>query len=480
MGQWFSDQVLAIVVGVVGTLFAVTLLAVSLGLGLGLGLEEECDCPTFNLDEQCPTVEEKQYINVGVLHSLSGALANSERPVVDATLLAIEEINSAGGVNGFLLNPVLRDGNSNEQVFATEMENLLSQEEVEVVFGCWTSASRKAVLPVLAEHDGLLFYPVQYEGVEEDPNVVYTGAAPNQQIIPALEWAYNVRSWRKFALVGSDYIFPRTANAIIKDVLNGLENVTYSESYLVLGDISAERIQTVVDFVKGEAPDVVLNTINGDTNINFFILLQGSGIPVISFSIAEPEIKGIGSDILQGSLAAWYFAFPSSLASLFYQHNSHSRFSSRNYFQSVPGSTNANFVGRFKSKYGSVSVVGDPMVAGYSGVHLWAGAAKAAGSFDKQDLLRSLKNSTRFNSPQGMLRVSKNQHTVKRWYLGETGINGQFNILQGGEEAIPPEPYPASRTKEQWEEFLSCWNEAWEGSWSNTKGPANILPNDHC
>ncbi|KAL6060734.1 Urea-binding protein [Balamuthia mandrillaris] len=456
MGQWFSDQVLAIVVGVVGTLFAVTLLAVSLGLGLGLGLEEECDCPTFNLDEQCPTVEEKQYINVGVLHSLSGALANSERPVVDATLLAIEEINSAGGVNGFLLNPVLRDGNSNEQVFATEMANLLSQEEVEMVFGCWTSASRKAVLPVLSEHDGLLFYPVQYEGVEEDPNVVYTGAAPNQQIIPAVDWAYNVRNWRKFALVGSDYIFPRTANAIIKDVLNGLENVTYSESYLVLGDISAERIQTVVDFVKGEAPDVVLNTINGDTNINFFNLLQESGIPVISFSIAEPEIKGIGSDILQGSLAAW------------------------NYFQSVPGSTNANFVGRFKAKYGSVSVVGDPMVAGYSGVHLWAEAAKAARSFDKQALLRSLKNSTRFNSPQGMLRVAENQHTVKRWYLGETGIGGQFNILQGGEAAIPPEPYPASRTKEQWEEFLSCWNEAWEGSWSNTKGPANILPNDLC
>ncbi|KAL6060402.1 putative Extracellular ligandbinding receptor [Balamuthia mandrillaris] len=463
--QWLLDNALTVVVAVVSTLFVLTVVAVALGLGLGLGLKDECYCEPLDLPSLCPATEDR-VIKVGVLHSLSGALATSERPVVDATLLAIQEINDAGGVNGYRLQPVLRDGNSNEAIFATEMTNLLATEQVAVVFGCWTSASRKAVLDPLAESDGLLFYPVQYEGVEQNPNVIYTGAAPNQQIIPVVRWAAGgERKWKKFALVGSDYIFPRTANAIIKDVIDyELSDSTYEEWYLVLGDINVGRIKEVAEDIVAYQPDVILNTINGDTNINFFLLLDqvgGGNIPIVSFSLAEPEIRSIGASILTGGLAAW------------------------NYFQSLPGTANSQFVDRFKARYGDASVIGDPMVAAYSGVYLYAEAARLAKTFDKQAILAALKSEqVRFNSPQGSLSVDpNNQHTVKSWYLGYADNNGQFVVYPEDDTPIIPDPYPLyprHPDRESWEAFLHCWNGQWGGSWSNTQGPAFIKPNDQC
>ena len=225
---------------------------------------------------------------MGVLHSLSGTMAISEKSVVDATLLAIGEINEQGGLLGRKIEPVVADGKSDWPTFASEAERLIAQEEVSTVFGCWTSASRKTVKPVFEKHDHLLFYPVQYEGLEACPNIVYTGAAPNQQIIPAVRWCFE-HLGRKFFLVGSDYVFPRTANEIIRDQLRSLHGEIVGEQYILLG---SEDVQDAVQSIVAAKPDVILNTINGDTNVAFFRELRAAGItpekiPTMSFSIAD-------------------------------------------------------------------------------------------------------------------------------------------------------------------------------------------------
>lgn len=269
----------------------------------------------------------KQPIKVGVLHSLTGTMAISATSVCDATLLAIEELNAAGGVLGRRIEPVVADGKSDWPTFASEAERLITREHVAVVFGCWTSAGRKTVKPIFEKHDHLLFYPVQYEGLEQSPNIIYTGAAPNQQILPAVKWSFD-HLGRRFFLVGSDYVFPRTANAIIKAQVTALGGEIVGEEYLRLG--SSEAAAVVQKIVQAR-PTVILNTINGDSNVAFFAALRGAGItpariPTVSFSLAEGELRHMDARTMAGDYAAW------------------------NYFQSVDSPENRRFVEAFRAR----------------------------------------------------------------------------------------------------------------------------------
>jgi urea transport system substrate-binding protein len=277
-------------------------------------------------------------IRVGILHSMTGTLAISARPVVDATLLAIEEINAQGGLLGRRLEPVIADGTSDSGNFAAEAERLITEERVSVVFGCWTSSSRKAAGPVFEKHHHLLFYPVQYEGLEQSPNIVYTGATPNQQVMPAVSYALANFGPRVF-LVGSDYVFPRTANEIIRDQVAALGGEVVGELYLSLG---GKNVAPMIEAIVEAKPEVILNTINGDSNVAFFRALREAGftpdrLPVISFSISETELPELGAEAMAGNYAAW------------------------NYFQSVDTPENNAFLEKFRARFGADRVVSDPL-----------------------------------------------------------------------------------------------------------------------
>ncbi|MCP4254057.1 MAG: urea ABC transporter substrate-binding protein [Candidatus Scalindua sp.] len=385
-------------------------------------------------------------IKVGILHSLTGTMAISEKPVVDSTLMAIEEINLQGGILGRIIEPVVVDGRSDWPTFAEEAERLIVEEKVSVVFGCWTSASRKTVKPIFEEYNHLLFYPVQYEGLEHSKNIIYTGAAPNQQIIPAIKWCFDNLGHR-FFLVGSDYVFPRTANEIIKDILTVLKGEVLGEEYISLG---SDDVDDVVLKIRETQPDVILNTINGDSNIHFFKRLGEAGItsekvPTMSFSIAEDELRVMGAEHMVGNYASW------------------------NYFQSLDSNENREFVEKFKKKYGSHRVTDDPMEAGYFGVKLWAQAVREAGTDDVDKVRKAVKNQS-YGAPGGMVYVdSENNHVWKTVRIGVIREDGQFNIVWSSEKPVRPVPYPAYRSKSQWNGFLQYLYESWGGNWANSE-----------
>jgi len=383
-------------------------------------------------------------IKVGILHSLTGTMAISEIPVRDATLLAIEEINAAGGVLGRRIEPVVADGRSDWPAFAREAERLITKERVAVVFGCWTSASRKTVKPVFERHNHLLFYPVQYEGLEQSPNIVYTGAAPNQQIIPAVKWSFD-HLGKRFYLIGSDYVFPRTANAIIKAQLTALGGVVVGEEYLRLGDTDTGKI---IEKIVEARPDVILNTINGDSNVAFFEALRHAGItpermPVVSFSIAENELRHMDTRSMAGDYAAW------------------------NYFQSVDTPENRRFVAAYRARFGADRVTDDPAEAAYVGVYLWARAAAAAGTTDAPSVRNALRNQS-MAAPEGIVSIDPDtQHLWKTVRVGRIRSDGQFDIVWSSENPIPPLPYPSFRTREQWTSFLDDLQTGWAGAWAS-------------
>jgi len=389
-------------------------------------------------------LDEDNPIKVGVLHSLSGTMAISETSVVDATLLAIDEINERGGLLGRKVVPVVVDGQSDWPTFAAEAERLIVEEEVSVIFGGWTSASRKTMKPVFEEYNHLLFYPVQYEGLEQSPNIVYTGAAPNQQVLPAIDWAFE-NLGTKFFLVGSDYVFPRSANEIMKERINELGGEILGEEYRILGD---SNFVEIVDKIAKTKPDVILNTINGDSNLGFFKELRKKGIesetiPTISFSIAEDEIRHLGAMTMSGDYAAW------------------------NYFQSIDLPENKVFVQNFKNKYGLHRVTDDPMEAGYIGVYLFAKAVEKAGSVDVNAVREAVKGIT-FAAPEGIVGVDpKTQHLSKAVRIGQILEDGQFKIVYSSEEPIHPIPYPKYKSVQEWDEFLDELYNGWGQSWSN-------------
>lgn len=391
---------------------------------------------------------QKPPIKVGILHSLTGTMAISEQSVKNGTLLAIQEINKKGGVLGRKIEPVVRDGQSDESVFASEAEKLLRDEKVEVIFGAWTSASRKTLIPILEKYQKLLFYPVQYEGLESSPYVVYTGAAPNQQIIPAVKWAFD-HLGKTFFLVGSDYIFPRTANAIIKEQVKALRGEVIGEEYILLG---SSNVSKVVEKIKEAQPKVILNTINGDANIAFFKELYNAGltsdqIPSISFSIAEVELKNLNSNYIEGNYAAW------------------------NYFQSIDSPANYKFVHDFKKAYGENSVTDDPIEAGYFGVYLWANAVQSALRTNTEDVRKHLSNEG-FEAPEGVVYIDpENQHTWKIVRIGKIRSDRQFDIIWSSGKPVRPVPYPIYKSKEEWNLFLNQLHLTWKGQWAN---PGNL------
>lgn len=342
----------------------------------------------------------------------------SETSVKDAELLAIEEINAAGGLLGKKLEPIIEDGASDWPTFAEKAKKLLQKDKVAVIFGGWTSASRKAMLPVVEENNGLLFYPVQYEGLEASPNIFYTGAAPNQQIVPAVSWLLKNKG-KKFYLLGSDYVFPRTANKIIKAQLAAEGGEVVGEEYTPLGHTD---YSTIISKIKQAKPNVIFNTLNGDSNVAFFKQLKDAGIAakdttVMSVSVAEEEIRGIGTDVLAGHLASW------------------------NYYQSTDTPKNKEFVQKYKQKYGTDRVTDDPIEAGYFGVYLWAEAVKKAGG-TAVDKVKEAAKGIQFDAPEGVVKIDgDNQHTYKIVRIGEVQKDGQFKEVWNSGEPVKPDPF---------------------------------------
>ena len=357
-------------------------------------------------------------IKVGILHSLSGTMAISEVSVKDAEMMAIEEINAAGGVLGRKIEPVVEDGASDWPKFAEKAKKLLQNDKVATVFGCWTSASRKAVLPVFEENNGLLWYPVQYEGMESSPNIFYSGAAPNQQIVPAVEWLLQNKG-KKFFLLGSDYVFPRTANKIIKAQLAAQGGELIAEEYTPLGHTD---YSTIVNKIKAAKPDVVFNTLNGDSNVAFFKELKASGITskdltTCSVSVAEEEIRGIGADNMAGHLVSW------------------------NYYQTTDTPENKAFVEKYRAKYGADRVTDDPIEAAYINVYLWAEAVKKAGSTDVAKVKEAAKG-LEFKAPEGTVKIEgENQHLWKPVRIGEVQPDGLIKEIWSTAESVKPDPY---------------------------------------
>ena len=383
-------------------------------------------------------------VQVGILHSFTGPLAGSERAVADTTLLAIEEINSSGGLLGRTIEPVIADGESDEDAFAREAERLITSAGVSTLFGCWTSASRKAVRSVVERLDHLLVYPMQYEGLESSPNILYVGAAPNQQIVPAVKWSFDNLGKRMF-LVGSDYIFPRMAAELIKDQLAALQGELVGEEYLPLESMDVEL---VVDRIRLTRPDVVLNTINGTTNAAFFRALREAGItpsdsPTMSFSIAEVELRDWNLSGMEGEYAAW------------------------NYFQSLETEENREFVARFRERYGQDRVVSDPMEAAYIGVHLWAQAVRDAGSFEPRKIRAALGDQS-YAAPGGLVYVDRfSQHLWKTVRIGKIQAEGQFEIVWSSQRPVRPIPFPTYRSASEWEALLVKFYRGWGNRWSS-------------
>ncbi|MEV0232331.1 urea ABC transporter substrate-binding protein [Nonomuraea sp. NPDC050786] len=364
-----------------------------------------------------PAAESKE-IKVGLLHSLSGTMAISEVTVRDAELLAIDEINKAGGVLGKKLVPVVEDGASDWPTFAEKATKLIRQDKVATVFGGWTSASRKAMLPVFERYKALLWYPVQYEGLESSPYIFYTGATTNQQIIPGLDYLKE-QGKKKLFLVGSDYVFPRTANKIIKAyaAANGMEIL--GEEYTPLGHT---EYSTLVNKVMQAKPDAVFNTLNGDSNVAFFKQLKSAGasaqtMPVLSVSIAEEEVTGIGVDNIVGQPVAW------------------------NYYQTTDTPANDAFVKAYKAKYGQNKVTSDPMEAGYNAVYLWAEAVKKAGTTEVEAVKKAAPGIS-LERPEGQVTIDgENQHMYKTARIGVIQPDGLIKQVWDSGKPIKPDPY---------------------------------------
>ena len=368
-------------------------------------------------------------VKIGVLHSLTGTMAVSEKPLVDAVRLAVEEINGQGGLFGRLVEMIVADGKSDPKVFAVEAERMIEQEHVSVLFGCWTSACRKAVKPVIEKHRHLLFYPVQYEGMEQSANIMYTGAAPNQQIVPGARWAMQTFGLRVY-LVGSDYVFPRTANIIIADQVNAAGGKILGERYLPLGSAGVEAI---VEDIARQKPDVVLNTLNGDSNAAFFSALTKAGLsdlPLVSFSVEEGGMLAWNGGQLTRHYGVW------------------------SYFQSLPGEENHRFVSAYRARFGADRVISDPAEAAYVGVKLWAQAAHDADSSEPGRVNPALLRQS-IKSPSGIASVDADtRHLWKMVRVGKVRLDGQFEQVFASGAPLRPAPWPGYRSRDAWQTLL--------------------------
>jgi urea transport system substrate-binding protein len=384
-------------------------------------------------------------VKVGVLHSLSGTMAISETVLKDVALMAFEEINAKGGVMGYKIEAVVVDPASNWPLFAEKARQLITQDKVAVVFGCWTSVSRKSVLPVFEELNGLLFYPVQYEGEELSKNVFYTGAAPNQQAIPAVEYLMSKDGGgaKRFVLLGTDYVYPRTTNKILRAFLHskGVQDKDIDEKYTPFGHSDYQTIVADVKKFAAGGKTAVVSTINGDSNVPFYKELGNQGlkatdVPVVAFSVGEEELRGVDTKPLVGHLAAW------------------------NYFMSVKNPANDSFKARWAAYAKAKKLPGadkpltnDPMEATYIGVYMWKQAVEKAKSFDTDKVVAAMGGQT-FQAPDGFLvkMDEKNHHLHKPVLIGEVKGDGQFNVVwktAGPIKAQPWSPFIAGNDKKK-------------------------------
>jgi urea transport system substrate-binding protein len=374
-------------------------------------------------------------VKVGVLHSLSGTMAISETSLRDILMFTADEINAKGGVLGKKIELVIVDGASDWPTFAEKAKQLTEQDKVAVTFGCWTSVSRKYVLPVLEKNNALLFYPVQYEGEEESQNVFYTAEAVNQQATPAVDY-YLAEGKKKFYLLGTDYVYPQTTNLVLLEYLLSkgvpLENIgggfvkdasgkiIAAGKYTGFGHTDYQQIVAEIKQFAASGDACVISTLNGDTNVPFFKEYAASGLtaeicPVVSFSISEDEFRGLPADKLVGQLGCW------------------------TYFQSIDSPANQKFVADFQAWLAKSTVAGlvkegrvtcSPMVLSYDGMYLWKAAVEKAGSFDVDKVRAALKSGISFDGPGGKVTTQKNMHLTKTVYIGETKADGQFKILK--------------------------------------------------
>ena len=358
-------------------------------------------------------------VKLGLLHSLSGTIAIAEASLVDAEKMAIDEINAAGGVLGRRIEVVVEDGASENAVFAEKARKLLERDKVAAIVGCYTSASRKAVLPALNRAKGLLFYPTYYEGQEQDKHVVYTSQEATQSVVAAVEWLAREKG-KTFFLVGSDYIYPRTCNKIAKPTIAKLGGKVLGEEYAPLGHT---EFSSIINKIKAARPDCIYSTVVGGSNVAFYKQLRAAGLDgtkqtLLSTVVSENEIEGIGKDN-----AAGYYAC-------------------MGYFQSIKNPANERFVKAFKAKYGQERVIGDPMEVAYNSVYLWKLAVEKAKSFDPEKVL-SASAGVEIDAPEGKVRVhAGNQHVWKKVRVGKALTDGQFEIVWESPSLIEPNPFP--------------------------------------
>ncbi len=355
-------------------------------------------------------------IRIGILHSLTGTMARSERPLVEAAQMAVDEINAKGGIIDHLIEPVIEDGASDERIFADKALSLIEKEKIDMLFGCWTSSSRRVVKQILEKFNAQLWYPIQYEGLEESPNIFYTGSCLNQQIIPAFNWCWD-QQWTNYFLLGSDYVFPRAASQLIVAELKHKKGNVTGEEYVPLGQTD---FSSVITKIKKQKPDVIFNTLNGDSNISFFRQLYNEGItaetfPTMSVSIAEEEIRDIG-ECSKGHYACW------------------------SYFQTLDSSESRNFIKSFQKRYGEDRVISDPIADAYSQIYMWKQVVETAGSFDVETIRQSAPGQV-YKTPLGRVEMQSNNHVSKKAYIGKADKSGQFTIIWDSNELIEPLPW---------------------------------------
>lgn len=359
-------------------------------------------------------------VTVGQLHSATGTMAISETGSIQAEQLAIDQINAAGGVLGRQIKVIKEDGASDWPTFAEKAKKLLVNDKVACVFGCWTSASRKAVLPIFEKENGMLYYPTFYEGLEQSKNVIYTGQEATQQIIAGLDWIAKEKGAKTFYLLGSDYIWPRTSNKIArKHIENVLKGEVVGEEYYALGHT---QFGSLINKIKLKKPDVIYAIVVGGSNVSFYKQLKAAGLTsdrqtLLTISVTEDEVLGIGGENLTG----------------FY--------SAMKYFQSLDNPNNLSFVKAFKEKYGEKSVIGDVTQAGYLGPWLWKAAVEKAGSFDVDKIAAASPGIELNTAPEGYVKVHPNHHLWSKLRIGQWNSDGQAKVLFES-ELIEPDPFP--------------------------------------
>ena len=361
-------------------------------------------------------------VTVGILHSITGTMAISETGSTQAEKLAIKQINESGGVLGRQIEYIQEDGASDWPTFAEKSRKLLVKDKVAAVMGCWTSASRKAALPVFEQYNGMLFYPTFYEGLEQSPNVVYTGQEATQQIIASIDWVVKTKGVKTFYLLGSDYIWPRTSMKIARKHIAKLGLKVVGEEYYPLGHT---QFNSVINKVKLKKPDIIFAAVVGGSNVAFYKQVKAAGIDwrkekplMLTISVTEDEVLGIGGENLVGA------------------------YSSMKYFQSLTNSNNETFVKAFKEMWGEDSVIGDVTQAAYLGPWIWKYAVEKAGSFDIDKLKEVLPGIEVTTAPEGYVKVHENQHLWSKARIGLAREDGQFDVVFESEELIEPNPFP--------------------------------------